>query len=40
MRFGSFKFGSIQVEGATYEYNVVIDRARMLHLLIAAESRR
>jgi hypothetical protein len=26
MRFGSFKFGSIQVDGVTYEYDVVIDR--------------
>jgi hypothetical protein len=25
MRFGSFKFGSIQVDGMTYEYDVVID---------------
>ena len=25
MRFGSFKFGSIQVDGVTYEYDVVID---------------
>ncbi len=26
MRFGKFKFGSIQVDGVTYEYDVVIDR--------------
>jgi hypothetical protein len=26
MRFGSFKFGSIEVDGVTYEYDVVIDR--------------
>src|SRR5438128_7003163 len=25
MRFGSFKFGSIQIDGVTYEYDVVID---------------
>jgi hypothetical protein len=25
MRFGPFKFGSIQVDGVTYEYDVVID---------------
>jgi hypothetical protein len=25
MRFGSFKFGSIQVDGMAYEYDVVID---------------
>jgi len=29
MRFGSFKFGSIQVDGVTYEYDVVIDRGRL-----------
>src|SRR5689334_84870 len=26
MRFGSFNFGSIEVDGVTYEYDVVIDR--------------
>lgn len=26
MRFGSFKFGSIQVDDVTYTYDVVIDR--------------
>ena len=26
MRFGRFKFGSIQIDGVTYEYDVVIDR--------------
>ena len=26
MRFGTFKFGSIQLDGVTYEYDVVIDR--------------
>ncbi len=26
MRFGRFKFGSIQLDGVTYEYDVVIDR--------------
>jgi hypothetical protein len=25
MHFGRFKFGSIQIDGATYEYDVVID---------------
>jgi hypothetical protein len=25
MRFGKFKFGSIQIDGVTYEYDVVID---------------
>ncbi len=25
MRFGRFKFGSIQIDGVTYEYDVVID---------------
>ncbi len=25
MRFGNFKFGSIQIDGVTYEYDVVID---------------
>jgi hypothetical protein len=29
MRFGKFKFGSIQVEGVTYEYDVVIDRGNI-----------
>jgi hypothetical protein len=26
MRFGTFKFGSIQLDGVTYEHDVVIDR--------------
>jgi hypothetical protein len=26
MRFESFSFGSVQVDGATYEYDLVIDR--------------
>jgi hypothetical protein len=26
MRFGTFKFGSIQLDRVTYEYDVVIDR--------------
>jgi hypothetical protein len=26
MRLGSFRFGSIEVDGATYEHDVVIDR--------------
>ena len=26
MRFGRFKFGSIQIDGVTYEHDVVIDR--------------
>ena len=26
MRFGMFNFGSIQLDGVTYEYDVVIDR--------------
>ncbi|MDQ6920668.1 MAG: hypothetical protein M3170_03600 [Candidatus Dormibacteraeota bacterium] len=26
MRFGRFEFGSIQVDGVTYDYDVVIDR--------------
>ena len=25
MRFGKFKFGSIEIDGATYEHDVVID---------------
>jgi hypothetical protein len=25
MHFGRFKFGSIQIDGATYDYDVVID---------------
>jgi hypothetical protein len=25
MRFGRFKFGSVQIDGVTYEYDVVID---------------
>ena len=29
MRFGTFKFGSIQLDGVTYEYDVVIDRGRI-----------
>jgi hypothetical protein len=26
MRFGSFRFGSIEVDGTTYEHDLVIDR--------------
>lgn len=26
MRFGRFRFGSIQIDGVTYEHDVVIDR--------------
>ena len=26
MRFGSFSFGSIEVDGTTYEHDLVIDR--------------
>ena len=29
MRFGTFKFGSIQLDGVTYEHDVVIDRGRI-----------
>lgn len=29
MRFGTFKFGSIQLDGVTYEFDVVIDRGRV-----------
>ena len=29
MRFGTFKFGSIQINGASYEHDVVIDGGRI-----------
>lgn len=29
MRFGRFEFGSIEVEGATYEHDLVIDGGRV-----------
>jgi hypothetical protein len=29
MRFGMFRFGAIEVDGVTYEYDVVIDRGRI-----------
>ena len=29
MRFESFSFGSIQVDGVTYEYDLVIDRGKI-----------
>ena len=29
MRFESFSFGSIQIDGVTYEYDLVIDRGRI-----------
>src|SRR5437879_4901235 len=29
MRFGRFKFGSIQIDGTTYEHDVVIDGGRI-----------
>jgi len=29
MRYGPFRFGSIEVEGKTYEHDVVIDRGRV-----------
>lgn len=29
MQFDSFSFGSIQIDGSTYEYDVVIDRGEI-----------
>jgi len=29
MRFGQFTFGSIEVDGKTYEHDLVIDRSRL-----------
>src|SRR5215467_1175741 len=29
MRFGKFKFGSIEIDGVTYEHDVVIDGGRI-----------
>ncbi len=29
MRFGKFSFGSIQIDGVTYEHDVVIDRGEV-----------
>jgi hypothetical protein len=29
MRFGNFTFGSLQIEGDTYEHDVVIDRGEI-----------
>ena len=29
MRFGSFSFGSLQIDDAVYEHNVVIDRGKV-----------
>jgi hypothetical protein len=29
MRFGKFSFGSIQIDGSTYEHDVVIDRGEI-----------
>jgi len=29
MRFGQFTFGSIEIDGTTYEHDVVIDRGRV-----------
>ena len=29
MRFGSFRFGSIEVDGTTYKHDVVIDRGEI-----------
>jgi hypothetical protein len=29
MRFGNFRFGSLEIDGATYEHDVVIDRGRV-----------
>jgi hypothetical protein len=29
MQFGAFSFGSIQIEGVTYEHDVVIDRGEI-----------
>ena len=29
MKFGSFSFGSIQIDGSTYEHDVVIDRGEI-----------
>jgi hypothetical protein len=29
LRFGRFRFGALEIDGATYEYDVVIDRGRV-----------
>lgn len=29
MRFDSFSFGSIQIDGSTYEYDVIVDRGEI-----------
>jgi hypothetical protein len=29
MRFDKFSFGSIQIDGSTYEHDVIIDRAEI-----------
>ena len=29
MRFSSFKFGSIRIDGVTYEHDIVIDRGKI-----------
>jgi hypothetical protein len=29
MRFGTFTFGSIEIDGRTYEHDVVVDRGRI-----------
>ena len=29
MRFGKFSFGSIQIDGSTYEHDVVVDRGEV-----------
>ena len=29
MKFGTFAFGSIEIEGVTYEHDVVVDRGRI-----------
>jgi hypothetical protein len=29
MRFGTFRFGALEIDGVTYEHDVVIDRGRV-----------
>jgi hypothetical protein len=30
MRFGTFEFGSLQIDGVTYQHDIVIDRGKVL----------
>ena len=40
MHFGKFNFGSLEIDGSTYEHDVVIDRGEISQSVIHAQDSR